>query len=1053
MFTPLHVKSDYSLGFGTAAVDELAVRAAELGYRAIALTDIENLYGQVRFHAQCRARGLRALTGVELRPDFESGRRPGGRKARLVLLAADRSGYANLCRVVSRRRAGKFSGPAKNRSTGDLTDVLAGLSASLFALSDDDAVLAQLLSRGLFQRDRLALLVIRPAKTEPTGRLRESARRLGVPLAADLDVVFLHPDDHALHLLQLAVHQNRRVAEMSADPAAESPQRVLRSAQEAAALFADLPEALATTRRIADSCRLELGTRGPSLADLPADPMAGEKLRRHCATVLAQRLAAGGTWDPAHERRLAEELSLFERLGFSGLLLIVADILTFCRERGIPAVARGSAVSSLTLHLLGGSPVDPLALGLLFERFLHAGKSAWPDVDLDLPWHRRDEVIEWVCKRFGRGQTALVAAHHRFQSRSALREGLKAMGVRPALITALAGALPPEDLGIAEVDFLGLAQSIHSEDETLAGEDPPPGAAAGLERILPLVQRLIGRPRHTATHPGGIVIASGRLEEKLPLERAAKGVVITQYDLAAVAALGLVKIDLLGNRCLSELAETLQLAGRSDRLEDIRAEDPQALALAGRAATIGCFQLESPAMRSLLARLPIRRQSDLVAALALIRPGPAAGAAKESFVRRARGEAPADIFEPAIADRLAETYGMIIYEEDIMVLLSRIGGLTLGQADELRAAIVGSAGDAQTLAHLEAHFLGTARRSALFRQAPQRARKAWNAAVRFSAYSFNKAHAASYGHLAYFSAYMKAHHPLQFACALLNHHQGLYPLRTLAAEFVRMGIEIRPPQVNRSDYPSRIEEEGVGAGLGAIRMGLDKIKGLSVRSAHDLLEERVARGAFETLGGLLERVRLSSRDRRSLVLCGACDGLAPLSVENWPFMHELVLEKIKAGTAPGDLRRVRAPAAPLAGDRLRLYQALVRVQNELPLLEMHLSAHPLDLLRPEAERYGCLRIGEAAGLAAGDKVRLCVIVAAMRRVRTANGILQFLTLEDETGLLEAAVLPPLYQRMGNRVTTPGPFLVEGRLQRRHGAVHIEVTGLDPFHQRPLPYAS
>jgi DNA polymerase III alpha subunit len=447
-------------------------------------------------------------------------------------------------------------------------------------------------------------------------------------------------------------------------------------------------------------------------------------------------------------------------------------------------------------------------------------------------------------------------------------------------------------------------------------------------------------------------------------------------------------------------------------------------------------------MRSLLARIPIRNESDLVAALALIRPGAAAGEAKSAFVRRARGEEPPEPLFPLLAKRLTETHGLLLYEEDLMVLLSRTGGLGLGEADELRAAIIESGGDPAALAPLAARFLEQAQAAGGETALPL-ARRAWEAAARFAAYSFNKAHATSYGRLAYLSAYTKTHHPLPFACALLNHHQGLYPLRTLAAEFVRMGLTLRAPHVNHANYHSCLEE-------GAARVGLDKIRGLSFQAAADLLEERDGRGPFASLRELLERVRFSRREISALVLAGAADGLPPLAAAAYPFAHEAALALLDEKGNPADLDQLVLPQ-PAAGKRVRLYQDLVRVRNELRILEMHLHAHPLALLREEASRQGCLPIREAAALPTGARLRLAALIAAMRRIPTRRGPMQFLTLEDETGLLEAAVLPPACRRLGERVATPGPFLVEGALVRQQGAVHLMVNLATPFYQREQPF--
>lgn len=1041
MFIPLHVKSDYSLGFGTASIEELVREAAKFAYPALALTDIENLYGQVRFHHLCRLHGIRPITGLELRPGFDGRRGVGRRSGRLVLLAADERGYRSLCRIVGRRRGG-----VRDPEVGsDPLPLTARFSEGLFALSDDPSVVERLAGCGNFPLDRLGMLLVRPDNPPLEARRRAVAERLGVRLVADLDAIFLKEEDRRLHLLQLAIRQGRRLQEV-AEGDAESSERRLRSPAEVAALFSDLPGAVAAAQEIAEACRFDIRTiaQGSPGFEL-AGEAAADRLRRLCEDGVLDRV--GGRWNDAYRKRLEDELALFERLGFSGFMVAVAEILAHCREEGIPAAVRGSAVSSLVLHLLGGSPVDPLAHGLLFERFLHPGKSAWPDVDIDLPWHHRDGVIDWVFERFGRDRVAMVAAHHTFQYRSALREGLKAWGARPALVERLSAALPPEDLAVEEVDFLGLAATVR--DDPLA-ELHGTGEGAELAAILPLVRRLVGKPRHIAVHPGGIVMGQPPLEDVLPLELAPKGVVVTQYDLVAVARLGLVKIDLLGNRCLSELEEALTLAGRGKglRLESIPAEDPQTLALIDRGETIGCFQLESPAMRSLLARLPVRRQSDLIAVLALIRPGAASGEVKSDFVRRARGEEADTNPFPSLSDRLDETHGLFLYEEDIMALLSRIGGMNLEEADELRRQIVESGGIHEVLASLEADFLQRAKTGGA--DAPL-ARRAWATAARFAAYSFNKAHAASYALLAYFSAYVKAHHPLEFACALLNHHQGLYPLRTEVGELARMGVELRLPHVNLSGYHSWIEGKGSATPAGAVRVGLDKVKGLSQRGALTIIAERNRQGQFVSLRDLLERVRLSRGEVSALILSGACDGLSPLSEADYPFAHEAVLALLRQGCDPAELDNLIIPLPAAEAEQVRLYRGLVRVKNELRYLEMHLSAHPLALLRPEAKRYGCLTIRRALLLPAGSTVRLAVVIAAMRRVVTRQGAMQFLTLEDETGLLEGAVLPPVYRALGERVTTPGPFLVEGALRRQQGAVHLEMRLLAPFHERRRPF--
>ncbi len=1062
MFVPLHIKSEYSLGFGTASVEELAMRAAAFGYGAIALTDLENMAEQVRFHYQCRAVGIRAITGIELRPGFDGRREFGSREGRVVLLAADRTGYRSICRIVSRRRT------VPNRKIGaalqeqDLSTVIQDEPEGLFALSDDRVLLEKLLAGGRFSRERLGFLLVRPGDRKRQEASLEHAIRLGIRPVADLDAVIPDPEDHRLHALQVAIRQGKRLSEVLGSPAVESIERRLRAPAEAAALFSDIPEALEAAADIADRCRFdfsELGTTPPAM-ELPA----GARLKELCMEE-AQRRKRAGTWTRGHAERLDFELSQIELLGLSGLMLIAGEIVSFCRSRQIPVVARGSAVSSLALNLLGASPVDPVEARLIFERFLHPGKSEWPDIDLDVPSHRRDELIDWVYRHFGRDRVAMVAAYHSFQRRSALREGLKALGIGPTLIEMLSRSLPPDDLDVAEFDFLGLVQNVELSSTPDAGMSLSPHS--GLGEMLPLVQRLIGKPRNLAVHPGGIIIDAAPLNDRLPLDRAPKGVVVTQYDLSALAELRIVKIDLLGNRALAEIEETLELAGIGGPsiLEAFPDEDPETLALIGRAQTLGCFQLESPAMRSLLSRMPIRSESDVTAALALIRPGVAAGETKAAFIRRTRGEEACDPIDPVMADRLFETRGMLLYEEDIMVLLSRISGMSLGEADELRSAIVKSGGDPEILAKLEAGFLK--RCSAAggpFANDLYRLRRAWAAAAKFAAYAFNKAHAASYARLAYISAYLKTNMLQEFACALMNHHIGIYPLRTLAADLMRGGVVIKPPHVNLSQYFS-ILEEPVGwvesrnkrdathhpSHRASVRIGLEKIKGLSAKTVEKILKERETKGPFANFSDLLQRVRIGRGELAALVLSGACDDLSPLFAGDYPFAHEAVLEFLKRGETALSLDEIKVSIQERGVAHAKLYQELVRVRNELRYLEMHLSGHPTALLRSEAERYGCVPIAIAAESKPGSRMRLLVIMAAMRRVPTRSGVMQFLTLEDETGLLEAVVLPPAYRAIGDRITTPGPFLVEGTLQSQQNAVHLEVFRLSPFHQRRQPF--
>jgi DNA-directed DNA polymerase III PolC len=1038
---PLHVKSHFSIGLGTASVRELAARAGRDGVPALALTDLENLYGQIQFHHACASAGVRPVTGVELRPGFDGAAREGSVRGRLVLLARDRAGYRSLCRIVSRRRAGPAGAAG---GAPDPAASVAGDREGLWMLTDDPAVLERLLADGA-DPAALGLLLVRPDPPLPaTAAGVGAARAHGVRLVADPDAVVLEEADRELQILLTAIRRKETVDRVRRAGAAESPARRLRVPGELHRLYADVPEALAESRRIADSCVLDLRDADPAFPPLDLGGRTpDEALERLAAARLAAARSRGRCAGPAYDGRLAEELGVIRRTGFAAYFLLVGEILSIARERGIRVAGRGSAAGSLVAHLLGLGDVDPLAHGLLFERLLHERRRDLPDVDLDVDSRRRDELLAAVFRRFGPDRAAMVSAHGTFGRRSAWREGLRALGMPAREVERVVRRIPAGDEAGAETPEL-------------------PGR---WRAAAPLLERLIGKPHYFSVHPGGVVVGEGPLADHVPLERAPKGVVATQYDLRSLRHTGLVKVDLLGNHFLAELDETLSRAaggqpegsgtGRRTRPvpDPVPAADPAALAAIDRADTIGCFQLESPAVRSLLARLPIRTPDDVTAALALVRPGAASGAAKEAFVRRAHGEEDARSgLHPDVASLLSGTHGLLLYEEDLIRVLSAAAGVSLAEADELRAAVVEERNDATRLAALETRFLDAALAAGRDLDA---ARSAWDSAVRFAAYSFSRAHAASYAVLGCQAAYLKTHAPAEFGCAVLNHHGGLYPARTIAAAVSRWGVPILAPAVNRSEAactPEELDAAGTArdapgpAASRAVRVGLGKVKRLSASSLRRLLASRRAEGPFADLAGLLSRVRPSAAEAEALILCGACDELPPLSADAYPFAHEALVAAIRAGAPAGVPPALQPPRQDADPARLALYRALVRIRNELRFLDVHVSHHPMRVLRPEAARHGCVPLA-AAPARAGGFVRVAGLLAAARRVESRSGVMQFLTLEDETGTLEAVLFPPAWRRLGSAVTTPGPFLLEGRLEEDHGAFHLVATGLRPFHER------
>ena len=500
-------------------------------------------------------------------------------------------------------------------------------------------------------------------------------------------------------------------------------------------------------------------------------------------------------------RRLARELEVIDRLGFTDYFVVVGEICRHAHRRGIPTVGRGSGASSIVTYLLGITNVDPLRYRLYFERFLHDQRRDLPDLDIDLCWRRRDDVIQHVYETYGADHVAMISTHNTFGARGAFRDAARAHGMAPDTVDRSSRLIPRN--GEAPLARL-LAPSPRGRDVPL--EEPR------FQRLLAAADRLIGLPRHLGIHPGGIVITDRPLDHYVPLEEATKGIVVTQYEMHAVEAVGLVKIDLLGNRAISVISETVELvrAGGGPVIDPAAIPDGDGATarLMRQGDTLGVFQLESPGMRNLLRQLETRDLDGAIAALSLIRPGPAGSGMKERFIRRARGLEPVEFLDPRLAEPLGDTYGVMLYEEDVMAVSAALAGLSLADGDMLRRAVAGieSPEDEEALRRV---FVARAERNDT---SPAVAAQAWSEIRRFAAYAFCKAHASGYGVLAWQGSWLKAHHPAAFAVAILNNHTAMYDQRVHLEDARRHGVEIRLPCVNRSGAEFTLESEGAGPG-------------------------------------------------------------------------------------------------------------------------------------------------------------------------------------------------------------------------------------------------
>jgi len=1073
---PLRVRSHGSLLEGLAAPEALIERALAAGLTALALTDRDNLYLAVRFMMAARAEGLHPITGAEV--THATGR--------ALLLAADRRGYAHLCALLTRRHLDPHF---------DLATALGETLGGLHVVVESPGLAATLLAAGLAAATPVAGPQAGRARGAAAGLWMgvrgvggevpwlaervDAARALGVPLVATGDVVMLEPRDHDAHRVAVTAAHGELIERMPPDAFAsreawfatpgEWVRRVRAVCARAGRPEAAL-EALAHNAALVTRCRLELETGTPIFprAPLPPGESGDARLRALAGAGLAWRY--GGAGEGARRRavaRLDEELAVIAAMGFTDYFLLVAEIVGFARLSGIPTVGRGSGASSIVSYLLGITNVDPIRHGLHFERFLNPSRRDCPDLDIDLCWKRRDEVIHHVYRAYGADRVAMISTHATLGARSAFRETAKALGVSNARVNELARRIPRELEAPYAPRLAGLPGA-----RGVDWSEPP------LAEALTLAEALAGAPRHLSVHSGGLVIADRELTHYVPLERAAKDVVVTQFEMRAIEAIGLVKMDLLGNRALTEIGDCIALvtrradtrpggegqrapesiggegqargggppglsaiqATRTMCLEEIPDDDPATAARVARGDTLGCFQLESPAMRHLLRMMDARSLADTIVAVALIRPGPAGvgGAeggdrgAKESFCRRRRGLEPAHFVHPRLEPVLRASHGLMLYEEDVMRVAHAFAGLTLAQGDDLRRAIGHARGD-EEFRSLERGFVAHARRAGADQAS---ARAVWRELTRFAAYAFCHAHAAGYGTLGWHSAYLKTHFPAEWAVGVLNHHAGMYPTWVHVEDLRREGVRFLPPCVMRSELDATLEE-------GAVRVGLARVFALSAATGARMVRERAAR-AFTTLPDFLERVRPSADEIEPLVRSGALDALGrtrpSLLLEDRiaagrGLLHRRRAEREPALESAAGAALLPQPVAPLAAPELPEFAPAERVRGELESTGLWFSAHPLDVF---GDRAPDVTAAAALPEHTGRRIALAGLLCAWRRVETRQGgVMMFATLADRSGVAECVLFPPIYRAFAE-VMRASMVLIEGRVDETLGAVALVV---------------
>ncbi len=1028
-YCELHAHSCFSLLDGVPFPGELAERAAGLGLVAIALTDLEALFGVVPFFSQARTSGIHAIAGAELTLDDG---------AHLTLLAASQAGYRNLSTLITFSRTDKPKGTA-SLSLAEVAPLADGLIcltgcrrgrvASRLLARDyvgAQAVLDDLLT--IFGRPNVYVEVQRNLRRDDirlSRRLADLAAANSLPVVATGNVHYLTRRDAELQDVLVSVREH---APLGTRPAAAvlrpNHEYYLRSPAAVLALYPDLPQAVTNTLAVAERC----AAAPPSgLQTLPAYPTpAGLNAVGYLRALCAPALAALYPRQLGLARDLLEkELGLIDRLGLANYFLIVWDIVRFCREHGILCHGRGSAANSLVARLLGISAVDPIAQGLVIERFLSVEHGGTPDIDLDIDSARRETVIQYVYERWGRNHAAMACTYITYRSAGALRDAGYALGFRPEALDAVAATLEsPSPMG---------AEASTSEGDVTSLAAPPVGVSSlEWQRLLSLTERMRRRPRHLGIHNGGMIVTGEPIAGLMPVEPAAMDArTVVQWDKAALEEAGIVKIDLLGLRMLSAIADAIALVRERGHVIDLHRLDtrnPRVYDQICSAHTIGIFQVESGAQVSIIPQMQPRCFQDLVVEVSLIRPGPLQGNMVRPYIRRRLGQEPVRYAHPLLKPALESTLGVIVFQEQVIKIARDFAGFPAGRGELLRRALSGK-DSAEALERFHDEFVA----GAVTQGAPaETAEQVWQSLRGFAGYSFSQAHAAAFAMIVFWSAWLRVHFPAEYFCGLLRHAPlGTYPANVLEAEARRVGVKFLSFDINRSPALPDMEQ-------GAIRFGLGYVKGIGAEQAAAIIEARGGR-PFKSLVDFIQRTGLDRRPIEALILAGAFDRLGERRQVLWSLAEAFAL-----ASRPHPVRRLQrrgcpGPTLPLEFPdeqaQMRPLTAEQRVVATFAQTGVTAGPHLAALKGDAFAAAGCLPYRELLKLHGGARVKLGGLVAdGLRRPPTAKGT-GFIRLEMPEGLVDVVIPLEVYARC--RPALRSAFvIVEGRLQRNRSVLSV-----------------
>lgn len=1041
-FIHLHVHTQYSLLDGAAEINHLLRKVKELGMPAVAITDHGVMYGCLKFYQQALKCGVKPILGCEI---YVAPRRLNDKVAKmdenpshLVLLAENNEGYRNLLKLVSiAHLEGFYYKPRVDLET------LQRYSQGLIALS---ACLNGVIARPLMENraETAKELILRYqeifgkenfyielqyqqlAEQRNINRLLAGlAKECGAPLVATNDVHYLNREDATVHDVLLCIQTGKTVDETNRLKFA-TPEFYLKSQAEMGEVFSNYPEALANTVKIAERCsvRLELGEFHMPEYQIPEGNTPERYLEDLCRRGIRDK---GLVWDTVREERLRNELGVINQMGFSGYFLIVRDFVSYAKENGIMVgPGRGSAAGSLVAYLLGITNLDPIEHGLLFERFLNPERVSMPDIDIDFCYERRSEVINYVRKRFGEERVAQIITFGTMAARAAVRDVGRVLGLPYGEVDRVAKLIPHE-LGIS----LAEARKQSEELNNLAKTHPK------IDYLLSIAEKIEGFPRHASTHAAGVVISGEPLTTYLPLARSNEDEIITQFSMEDVEALGLLKMDFLGLRTLTVLRDTMELIRQNRGLEVDLAKIPLNDELtyqelqAGH--TLGVFQLESSGIRRILIRLKPDKIEDLTALVALYRPGPLGSGMIDDYIKVRHGQKAINYLDPSLEPILRETYGVILYQEQVMRIASEIGGFSLGEADLVRRAM--GKKKPEVLMAMGERFINGALTKGL---SQEKAAAIFDLMEYFSGYGFNKSHSAAYALVTYQTAYFKANYPQEYMAALLTSVMGNSDKVGLYIEECRrMGLTIYPPDVNLSMASFAPEGDG-------IRFGLQSIKNVGIGAIEKIINGRKT-GKYHSLFDFCARVSsqlVNKRVAESLIKAGALDCVGSGRRQMLTALDGILEKTVKRNYAANQLSLLDAFDGGAMEPEIKMSKVEEFSQNEMLQMEkeylgIFISGHLLDQWREKFLQNGVMPLAELEEEPDGKEVLIGGVVGGWRVITTKSGSqMAGSRIEDWTGSIEVIIFPRLYAEVKDDYLPDRVVVIKGRLERQEEGVKV-----------------